>query len=97
MHSKYKNIKKKDKSINNSNDNTRLEIINKRKRTCRIVAFAAPADHRVRLKECEKKDNYLDLARKIEKLWNMKMTIILIVIGTLGSDSKWLIQGLENL
>ena len=31
-------------------------IINKKKRTCMIVDFAVPADHRVEFKECEKKD-----------------------------------------
>ena len=34
----------------------------KRKRTCQIVDFAAPKDHRVRIKEIEKIDKYLDLA-----------------------------------
>ena len=31
-----------------------LAIINKKKRTCRMVDFAFPADHRVKLKENEK-------------------------------------------
>ena len=53
----------------------------KKKRTCKIVDFAVPADHRVKLKECEKKDKYLDLARELKKLWNMQVTIIPIVIG----------------
>ena len=35
----------------------------KKKRICKIVDFAVPADHRIKLKECEKKDKYLDLAR----------------------------------
>ena len=33
-----------------------LVIIKKKKRTCWIVDFAVPADHRVKLKENEKKD-----------------------------------------
>ena len=40
----------------------------KRMKTCRIVDFAVPADHRVKLKESEKKDKYLDLARELKKL-----------------------------
>ena len=40
-----------------------LIIIIKKKRTCKIVDFAVPADHRIKLKECEKKIKYLDLAR----------------------------------
>ena len=38
-----------------------------KKRTCKIVDFAVPADHRMKLKECEKKDKYLDLARELKK------------------------------
>ena len=29
--------------------------------------FAFPADHRVKLKECEKRDKYLDLAKELKK------------------------------
>ena len=32
-----------------------LIIINKKKRTCKIVDFAMPAEKRIKLKECEKK------------------------------------------
>ena len=42
-------------------------IINKKKRICKIVDFAVPADHRINLKECEKKDKYLDYARELKK------------------------------
>ena len=56
-----------------------LKII--KKRICKIVEFAVPADRRIKLKECEKKDKYVDLARELKKLRNMKMTIVVIVIG----------------
>ena len=38
-----------------------LIIINKKKRIRKIVDFAVPADHRINLKGCEKKDKYLNL------------------------------------
>ena len=45
-----------------------LTIINKQRQIiCKIVDFAVPADHRIKLKECEKKDKYLDLAKGIKK------------------------------
>ena len=46
-----------------------LIIINnkKKKRTCKIVDFAVPAHCRIKLKEWEKKDKYLDLARELKK------------------------------
>ena len=44
--------------------------------------FAVSSEHQVRLKESEKRDKYLDLAGEMEKkLWNMKVTVISIVIS----------------
>ena len=51
----------------------------------------------INLKECEKKDKYLDLARELKKLWNMKVTIVPIVLGDFGTITKGLLQGLEDL
>ena len=64
---------------------------------CKIVDFAVPVDHRINLKECEKKDKYLDLARESKKLWNMKVTILPIVIGAFDTITKGLLKGLEDL
>ena len=69
----------------------------KKMKICKIVDFAVPADHRIKLKECEKRDKYLDLARELKKLWNMKVTIIPIVIGAFGTVTKGLSKGLEDL
>ena len=69
-----------------------LRIINQKKRICKIVDFAVSADHRLNLKECEKKDKYLDLARELKKPWNMKVTILLIVIGALSTITKGLFK-----
>ena len=65
-----------------------LVIVNKKKRTCQIVDFAVPADHRVRQKENEKKDKYLDLARELKKLWNMKAKMIPSVISAFSSHQR---------
>ena len=43
-----------------------------------------------------KKKN-LDLARELKKLWNMKETIVPIMIGALGTITKGLLKGLEDL
>ena len=74
-----------------------LIIINKKKWICKIVDFAVPADHRINLKECAKKDKYLDVARELKKLWNIKVTIVPIVIGAFGTITKGLLKGLEDL
>ena len=69
-------------------------MINKKKkrRNCKIVDFAVPADHKIKLKECEKKD----LARELKKLWNIPVTIIPIVIGVFGTVTKGFLKGLED-
>ena len=75
-----------------------LIIINKKKkkkkkvRTCKIVDFAVPINHKIKLKECEKKDKYLDLARELKKLWNMQVTVIALAIGAFGTVTKRLLK-----
>ena len=74
---------------------TRLNNNQQKKRTCKIVDLAVSADYRIKLKECEKKDKYLDLARELKKLWNMQVTII--PIGAFGTVTKGLLKELEDL
>ena len=62
------------------------------KRTCRKVDFAVPADHRVKLNEHEERNKYQDIAREPKKLWNMKMTVISIPTGTLGTIPQSIIK-----
>ena len=72
-------------------------LINKKDRIYRIVHFAVRADHRVKTKESENRDKYLDLAREVKKPWNMEMTVIQIIIGVLVTILKGWIKGLEGL
>ena len=61
------------------------------------MEFAVPANQRVKLKENVKKDKYIDLARELKKMWNMKVTIIPIVIGTFVTVTKGSLKRLEYL
>ena len=45
----------------------------------------------------ETNDKYLDLAGELKNTWNIKLSIITIVIGALGKVTKGLVQGLEDL
>ena len=67
------NLGQKTRSYNNQ----------QKKRTRKVVDFAVPADPWIKLKESEK-NKYQDLARELEKLWNMKVSVIPIVIGAFG-------------
>ena len=53
--------------------------------------FFVPADHLV------KRDRYLDLARERRKLWIMRVTVIPNVISVLGTITKDLERGWEEL
>ena len=59
-----------------------------------MVDFAV---HRIQLEEYEKKDRCVDLARELEKLWNMRVTIISIVIRAFSTVTKGLLKGVEYM
>ena len=50
-------------------DNQKRKKNGKKRRTCKIVDFAVLDDHRITLKESEKKDKFLNLA------WELKKTV----------------------
>ena len=53
-----------------------------------LVGFAVSADYRIKSKESVLMDKYLDLARELKKLWNMKETVIPIKVGVLWTIPK---------
>ena len=63
--------------------------------------FAVPTDHRVKLKESEKGDNNLVLAREQkkthQKTWKMNVMVIPIVIGADGTILPGLIKELDDI
>ena len=60
-----------------------LVIVYKKKRT-----YRKEDAHRLKVKEREKKkDKYLDIPKKL-KIWNMKVTVIPIVISAIGTVIK---------
>ena len=65
-----------------------LVLINKKKRSCQVVDYSVPAYHRANMKESEKIDQYLDLASRQKKLWDMRVAMIPVVIGPLGTVPK---------
>ena len=51
---------------------------------------------RVKLEESEKKNKYQDIARELKKLWNMKVTVVPIKTGELGTVTEGLVKRLED-
>ena len=81
----------------NFGQKTRPNNYQQKKENLQNCRLCFSADHWIKLKECEKKDKYLDLARELKNLWNMQVTIIPIVIGAFGTVTKGLLKGLEDL
>ena len=82
----------------NLGQTSRLSDCQQKKRTCRIVNFAVPADHSVKSLKREKKNKFQDLARELKKnRCNIKVTVMPILIRALGTISKGFIQGLKDL
>ena len=69
----------------------------RKKKFCKIIDFVVPANYRIKLKECKKRDKYLDIAKELKKLWNIKVIIIPILIGAFSTVTKGLLKGLEDL
>ena len=80
----------------NLDQKTRPYSTQPKKMNLQNCGLCCPADYRIKLKECEKKEKYLDLARELKKLWNMKVTIIPIVTWTFGTVTKGLLKGIRE-
>ena len=66
-------------------------------RTCKIVHFVVPADQRIKLKECEKKNKYLDLGRELKKTMEHAGDNYTNCNWCFGTVTKGLLKGLEDL
>ena len=61
-----------------------------------LIDFAIPDDSRVDSKEIEKIEKHQDLVRELKKLWDMKIVVIPVVIGALGTTPKILPKRLKD-
>ena len=60
------------------------------KSTCKIIDFAVLGDSRVQEKEKEKIEKYQDLRRESQKIWNVRVKIIPVLLGTARILRKFL-------
>ena len=65
-----------------------LVVVDKKYRSCEIIDFAVPGDSRIEGKEEDKTEKYQDLGRELQKIWNVKVKIIPLVVGSLGAIPK---------
>ena len=65
-----------------------LVVVDKEERSCKIIDFAVPGDSRIEEKEKGKMEKYQDFGRKLQKICNVKVKIIPLVVGSLGAIPK---------
>ena len=64
-----------------------LDVNDKKERRCKIIDFAVPGESRIE-KEKDKIEKYQDLGRELQKIWNVKVKIKPLVVGSLGAIPK---------
>ena len=65
-----------------------MVLVDKKRRTCKIIDFAVPGDSRIEKKDKEKIEKYQDLRKELQKIWNVRVKIIPLVVGCLGAIPK---------
>ena len=65
-----------------------LVVVDKKRRTCKIIDFAVPGDSRIEEKEKEKIEKYQDLRRELQKTWSVRVKIIPLVVSSLSVIPK---------
>ena len=65
-----------------------MVVVDKQERSCKIINFAVPGDSRIEEKERDTIEKYQDLGKELQKVWNVKLKIIQLVLGSLGAIPK---------
>ena len=63
-------------------------IVGKTNKKAQIVDFAVPEDQRIKISQQSEIENYQDLKRELKMLRNLKIPVVPIVIGALGTILK---------
>ena len=70
-------------------------IKNKKEETYTLIDVAIPADRNVVQKEVGKKLKYKSLCTEIQRMWNLKSTIIPVITGATGIVTRSFTKNLE--
>ena len=66
-----------------------LVVVDKKERSCKIIDFAVPGDSRIEQKEKDKIEKYQDLGRALQKIWNVRVKIIPLVVDSNTGVFLW--------
>lgn len=74
-----------------------IVVVDKVAKKVTLIDMAIPADKNVLKKEKEKVTKYQDLKTELQRIWKMKVKVVPVVIGALGSVPKDQRQWLKEL
>ena len=65
--------------------------------TYKPIDMTVPSDRNIALKEIENKSKYKELELEIQRMWHMKTIVIPVVVGTLGSVKKGMVENIKKV
>ena len=65
-----------------------MVVVDKKERSCKMIDFAVRGGNRIEEKVKNKKDKYQVLGRELQKIQNLKVEIIPLVLGSLGASTQ---------
>ena len=72
-------------------------VVVEKERSRKMIDFAVRGVSRIEEKEKDKVQKYQELGRKLQKIWNVKVKIIPLVVGSLGAIPKQFGNGLKQI
>jgi len=79
------------------NNKSHIIIRDNEKGTCTLIDVAISGDRNVTKKEADKILKYKDLTIEIQRMWNVKTKVILVIIGATGTISKSFRKYVSNI
>ena len=76
------------KQVKSQRTGDQTYFVSTSKRECQIIDFGIPGDQNIAIKEQEKIDQYQELRIELQKVWNVKVVVIPVVIGALATMFK---------
>jgi len=74
-----------------------ITLKNKKDKTCTLIDVALPAERNVVQKEEEKLLKYKCLCIEIKRMWDLKCTFVLVIIGATGIVTRSLRRNLDDI
>ena len=67
-----------------------MVVVDTKRRTCKFIDFVVPGDSWIEEKQKVKIEKYQDLRRELQKIWNVRVNIMPLAVGSVGTlERDW--------